>query len=162
MTTTNRIATKYIENVLDDDSATALYMHLKDNIAWSDGVRTRNGGFTRKAFLIEPTYLEYYQEVKHAIIKAIHAMEIVTEPITVGLIYLNYYRDGNDYTPLHSHADSKQLVISLGHPRTLSIGKKFIRMKNGSAVIFGSSTHGVPKETEITDGRISIAVFIKK
>jgi hypothetical protein len=33
-------------------------------------------------------------------------------------------------------------------------------MENGDVAIFGSSTHGVPKNSLITKGRISIAVFM--
>ncbi len=54
----------------------------------------------------------------------------------------------------------KQLIISLGESRTLTIGSKEYNMENGDVEIFGSSYHSVPKNPEITKGRISIAVFI--
>ena len=53
-----------------------------------------------------------------------------------------------------------QVVISLGATRTLIIGKKTFSLNNGDVIIFGSSTHGVPKEPTITNGRISIATFM--
>ena len=64
------------------------------------------------------------------------------------------------YTPNHSHKGSHQLVISLGGKRTLTIGKKKFPMKNGDAIIFGGSTHGIPKEPNAQEGRISIATFM--
>lgn len=76
-------------------------------------------------------------------------------------VYLNYYRNGEMWTPNHSRPGTHQLVISLGATRTLEVTKKKIPMKNGDAILFGSATHGVPKEPEITTGRISIATFMR-
>ncbi len=76
-------------------------------------------------------------------------------------VYLNYYRGGNDYTPSHNHPGTHQLVISLGATRTLEVAKKSYQMTSGSAIIFGTSQHGVPKEVNIQGGRISIATFMK-
>lgn len=75
-------------------------------------------------------------------------------------VYLNNYENGLMYTPMHKHADTIQLVISLGATRTLKVGTKEYRMKNGDAVVFGSSIHGVPQEPSVTEGRISIATFM--
>lgn len=60
---------------------------------------------------------------------------------------------------MYSHPGLVQIVISFGATRTLIIGKKEYNSKNGNVFIFGSSTHGVPKEPKIKDGRISIALF---
>jgi len=35
-------------------------------------------------------------------------------------------------------------------------------MASGDGIIFGTAIHGIPKEPEITEGRISIAIFIRK
>ena len=64
------------------------------------------------------------------------------------------------WTPNHSHKDTHQLVVSLGVTRTLQVGEKKYSMVNGSAIIFGSSIHGVPKDETVTGGRISIATFM--
>ena len=71
-------------------------------------------------------------------------------------IYLNYYKDGNHYTPSHSHKGMTQLVVSLGTSRTLKVGFKDYRLNNGDAIVFGSSTHSIPQENT-NEGRISIA-----
>lgn len=158
----SRTKTVYQEGVVDEDEALALYLSLKDSIPWREGVRSRHG-FTRLAYGILPEALDTeHPEVLHAIVQAVVKMGLVGSEgqIAIGDVYLNYYRDGNDYTPSHSHPHSKQLVISLGAPRKLVVGKKEICMKSGSAVVFGSATHGVPKDTGVTSGRISIAVFI--
>ena len=77
-------------------------------------------------------------------------------------IYLNYYRDGNDFCPNHSHKDTKQLVLSFGTVRPLTVGKKDYNLKSGDGILFGSSIHGIPQDSDITNGRISIAIFIRK
>jgi len=77
-------------------------------------------------------------------------------------IYLNYYRNGEDWTPNHSHPGMKQVVISLGATRLLTMGKSSYAMNNGDAIVFGSGIHGVPKDPTCTTGRISIALFLEK
>lgn len=65
--------------------------------------------------------------------------------------YLNYYKDGTFYTPNHSHPGTVQMVLSFSEPggeRTLKVGKKDYLMQNGSGIVLGSSSHGVPKEGE--------------
>ena len=68
-------------------------------------------------------------------------------------LYVNYYEDGKMYTP------NQGTLLSLGCDRVLVVGKKEYNMKNGDAIIFGSSVHGVPK-SETKEGRISIATFM--
>lgn len=77
-------------------------------------------------------------------------------------VYLNYYRDGNDWTPNHTHPGTTQLVLSLGATRGFVYGKSTYNVNNGDIVIFGATTHGVPKQPDIKEGRISIALFLAK
>ena len=81
--------------------------------------------------------------------------------ISIDGIYLNYYRNGSDWCPSHSHKDTKQLVISIGCTRTFKIGKKEYELNNNDAIIFGSSAHEILQDESIKKGRISIAVFYK-
>lgn len=74
-------------------------------------------------------------------------------------IYLNYYRDGNDWAPSHSHPGETQLIISLGATRSLKIGTKTYEIGNGDVIVFGSSSHSIIQDPSITEGRISIATF---
>jgi hypothetical protein len=133
------------KNALVFEEANSLYAELV-KLPWKDAVRSRNG-FTRLAHQLD---LESKQGEK--------ILGIIKDVLVLG-VYINYYRDGNMYTPQHSHKGTHQLVISLGVPRTLLVGKKSIKMENGDAVLFGSSTHGVPKEVS-NGGRISIATFM--
>ena len=75
-------------------------------------------------------------------------------------IYINYYENGEMYAPNHSHKETYQFILSLGVTRTLNVGKKSYLMKNGDGIIFGSSIHGVPKDSSVNNGRISIATFM--
>ena len=155
---TERVKTCYEENILSEDEALALYLTLRDSIDWTEGIRSRKG-FTRMAFGIEPeSLMGEYRYLLEPIVRA--GTRLGLKVLTIGNVYLNYYRDGNDYTPNHSHTDSKQLVISLGTARNLVVGKKRIKMTNGSGILFGSAVHGVPKDESVKEGRISIAVFL--
>lgn len=146
--------TKLVKNAIDRDEASSLYVLLRDSIEWEAGIPSRVHGFTRKAkSLSMGDYPLLDQVIERALSK------LTTNNYMVMGIYLNYYENGNMFTPNHSHPDSHQLVISLGTTRTLVVGKKEYPMENGDAIIFGSSIHGVPK-SNTTEGRISIATFM--
>jgi len=148
-----RCVTTFKQNVIDGSVSNWFYEYLKHNIQWEDGVRSKNG-FTRKAKSIEPgTIPELDQIVSLALSKLTKQNYLI-----LGL-YINYYENGIMYTPAHSHPKTHQLVISFGATRSLVVGKKTYQMDNGSAIIFGSSTHSVPK-SDIKEGRISIATFM--
>ena len=152
----NRVQTKYYPNIIDSDAAMAIYYYLEENIDWEDGVRSKLG-FTRKA---KPMELGMDAVIDRCIVESLEKMGITTS--NVYGIYLNYYRNGEDWTPNHSHPGMKQVVISLGSTRVLTMGKSSYAMNNGDAIVFGSAVHGVPKDTACTSGRISIALFLEK
>ena len=152
----------YIPNAIDLDYSNTIFDYLKDCIAWEDGIRSKAHGVTRKAKSIDPTQ---YPEILGIIM---HVLQQFYPDVGMGIItptiygtYINYYRDGNDFTPIHNHPSTIQLVISLGATRTLTVGTKTLSMNSGDAVIFGVQKHGVPKDLSVSGGRISIATFIK-
>lgn len=149
--------TRHIDNILDQDEGYKLYFSLVDTIPWQDSIKTRHGGFTRKGYSIE---FGRHSELDHAILTSLLNFGISKDKV-LG-VYLNYYQDGDMYCPNHSHKGTRQIVISLGATRTLNVSNKSYNMQHGSAIIFGSSMHGVPREPGIKDGRISIALFIEK
>jgi len=55
-----------------------------------------------------------------------------------------------------------KLYFSLGATRTLNVSNKTYDIQHCDAIIFGSSTHGIPRDSKIKDGRISIALFLEK
>lgn len=141
---------------LHSDIATFLFNSLRDEIKWEDGIRSRNG-FTRKAFPV-PADSPLMEELMVYITTVLEKMQTCNY-VMLG-IYLNYYQNGEMYTPSHKHPGTHQLVISLGTTRTLKVGSKNYRMKNGDAILFDSQLHSVPKEPTVVDGRISIATFM--
>ncbi len=151
-----RVVTQYYPKLIDEKYATNLYEYLKTHIKWIDGIPSREG-FTRKA---KPLVFGENQYVDFIIAEVFKVLAI-TDVVIYG-IYLNYYRDGNDYTPNHNHPGTKQLVISLGTTRTLTMNKNTYNMSNGDVIIFGSSVHGVPKDLNCKEGRISIALLLSK
>lgn len=146
--------TIYKASAIDPDLATGLYISLKDDIEWEDGVRSRRG-FTRKAKAIN---IQDYPDISNIISDTLKKVSSIKWGI-LG-VYLNYYQNGEMYTPNHRHQGTSQLVISLGATRTLTLGKRSFKMRSGDAILFGSSVHGVPKEPNVIDGRISIATFM--
>lgn len=140
--------------VFDQDTGTAVYEYLKENIVWDDGIPSRREGFTRKA---KPLTYDSDDTVKNLLDIALAKIGGNWDILGV---YLNYYRDGNDFTPSHTHNGTSQLVISLGATRHLQLGTKEFALKNGDVIVFGSSAHGVRKEPDVRDGRISIATFM--
>jgi hypothetical protein len=147
--------TTYKTNILSDDEATQLYGYLESNVRWETGVRSRQG-FTRLAKALEVGEIDLVDEVVAMTLSA-----LTYQRYQVLGVYLNYYKDGQMWTPNHSHPGSHKIVISLGARRPLIVGDKSYEMANGSAIIFGSALHGVPKVNALHEGRISIAVFLK-
>lgn len=143
------------KSAIEPIEATNLYNSLLYGIEWEEGVRSKKG-FTRMA---KPLSYGETTEIDTIINKTLKLMTD-TDYFIEG-IYLNYYKDGESWTPSHTHPGTHQLVISLGATRLLQVNKRDILMENGDAVIFGSSAHGVPKDPTITEGRISIATFMR-
>lgn len=148
-----------VGSVLDVDTAACLFTLLSNEVKWDDGIRSKNG-FTRKAKMIGPQD-SLFEELFPIVQVALKKLSVKDNFAVLG-IYLNYLEDGNMYVPNHSHKGTQQLVISLGAPRTLIIGKTRHRLESGDGAIFGSAIHGVPKEPELKEGRISIATFMKR
>ena len=146
--------THYKTAVLNKYIADEMYNRLLKNIAWDDGVRSKKG-FTRKAKSI---YTGYDMSIDSCIYSTLS--KLAQYEYSIEGIYLNYYEDGNMWTPNHTHPGSHQMVISLGASRMLKVASKDYLMSNGDAIIFGSAIHGVPKDTVCKEGRISIAVFM--
>lgn len=155
MPNNTRCATEYKECVVAPDSAEAAYIYLRDQMQWREGVRSKRGP-TRRACPLGPGDDAVVDNLANL---AIEALATKYNYVVAG-IYLNYYEDGGMWTPNHSHPGSHQVVVSLGAERPLTVAGKTFMMKSGSAIIFGSATHGVPKFPTAAGGRISIALFL--
>lgn len=146
--------TVFLNQAINNEEALNLFTILRDIIEWEDGIPSRKHGFTRKA---KPISIGDYPFIDDIITLVLN--RITTQNYLINHIYLNYYEDGDMFTPNHSHPGTHQLVISLGGTRTLNVATKSYNMKNGDAIIFGSAIHGVPKE-DTYEPRISIATFM--
>lgn len=147
--------TVFVKSVIDPVEATNLYNSLFCDIEWEEGVRSVKG-FTRMAKAINYGDVVEIDTIINKSLKSVTDKAYLIEGI-----YLNYYENGKSWTPSHTHPGTHQLVISLGATRTLQINKKDFIMENGDVVIFGGSAHGLPKDLNVTEGRISIATFMK-
>ena len=150
---TYRCKTTYNEKVVDDAVADFVFNSLRSDVKWVQGVPSKKGP-TRLARPLQIGDNDLVDQLMNQAIK-----ELGQYNYRLDGIYLNYYQDGKMWTPNHSHPGTHQIVISLGCERVLNVAKKEFKMKNGSAIIFGSATHGVPK-CDVTEGRISIASFL--
>ncbi|CAH6419439.1 Hypothetical protein POVN_LOCUS728 [uncultured virus] len=151
------IRTTLYPKFFDANEASAMYTYLKEGVAWEQGIPSRKGP-TR---LAKSMGFGDDENVDVMVERALKGVKLPNNVVHLGM-YINNYRNGNDWTPNHAHQGGVQVVISLGPAaRTLWVGKKAYTMGNGDVIVFGSSIHGIPKEPLITEGRISIATFGK-
>ena len=151
---TTRITTNCFESFIEPDVADVLFKYYRDNIQWveapkSKGRHTRFGSVCSSRDPITMSLVEFVVE------NVGYSVESVTG------VYLNYYKDGDDYTPTHSHPGTIQIILSLGAERVLEVAKKLYPQKSGTVTVFGGSKHGVPR-SETLESRISVAIFIQK
>lgn len=151
------------KEIIDNDTALMSYDYLCRNIHWETGIYSRKyKKETRKAYHVS---LSENSEIDSFILQLIEQTLRKIYPtkteFPLGGIYLNWYRNGQDFCPQHKHPDTVQVVLSLGKKRVVTVGTKSYEPENGDAMIFGSQMHGVPMDNTCMEGRISIAVFIE-
>jgi hypothetical protein len=152
--TSYRCTTVFKENITDPELGTIIFEILRDNMHWVEAIRSKEG-FTRKGQHYRMGSLPLVDQIIRRSI-----LSLTNIPYTITEIFVNYYEHGQMWCQNHNHSGSHQVVLSFGASRTLNIGKRKFIMTNGSGCLFGSSTHGVPKEENVKDGRISIAIFM--
>jgi hypothetical protein len=151
----------HLKGSIDSDTAQNCFDQLKNTIDWNEGIKSK-GRHTRYAFgtnlqRLFDVLLKDFPEVVSAIETTISEYSI--RKLCAG-VYINYYKDKDDWTPNHTHPGTTQIIISLGGFRKFLYGKKEIVSENGDIIVFGSGSHGVPKSEIPTEGRISIALFM--
>jgi hypothetical protein len=185
-----RVMTEHYDKVFDSFHSELIFKHLRDNVDWSESIRSKRGFIDDKGvkaqaftdskgnkFSSEFTRLgKAYDDLsENSVLK--DAVDTITKTIvgegeknsikelTIHGVYLNRYIDGNYWCPNHTHPGTKQIVASFGATRTFNVNKETYKMEDGQAILFGSASHGIPKEEvkkkndEIKTERISIAMF---
>lgn len=158
-----RVYTTILKRFVEKKLATEIFEDLRDNIKWQLGV-----GNSRLAKPL--TFEDASPQIQGILVAAIAkfkkvSIKDVLDKFNIYGIYLNFYRDGDDYTGSHTHTTS-QIVVSFGSMRTLKVGAKEYHMRHGHVIMFGRSAHGVPKEKVKTKDsfggqRISVAAFFE-
>jgi hypothetical protein len=156
----SKCKTQVLEGAVDSTTTKVLFEYLKHNVEWVESIKSRknrtNGGFTRLGCSIDlAEHPDILEVIKSTIAKFNKGINYVIQGV-----YLNWYKDGNMWSPNHTHTGVHSLVISLGATRNFVLGKKTVPVKDGDAVIFGTALHGIPVQSEVTEDRISIAVFL--
>ena len=146
--------TKHYKSFFDKTESDCVFEYLQ-KIEWHDGIKK-----TRKAKMVDLSAEDEFSERIATIVLTV-VSELKMNDINILGAYINNYRDGNDHAPTHSHPKQVQIIISFGETRTLIVGKKSYPVGHGDVVVFGSSSHSVPKEKDKKQ-RISIAVFCEK
>jgi len=145
---------------LEDSRGTHLFQFLRENVTWEQGVRSRRGETRLAKSLNFIEFLMLLDDFPGELAQINELIENYSIKKGCAGVYINYYRNGVDWTPNHTHPGTTQMVVSLGATRTFTYGKNHIASKNGDIFLFGSSVHGVPKEPNIAEERISIAFFL--
>lgn len=165
----SKTKTIFYPEILDSKTAEVAYDFIKNNTLWVDSVYSKKAKkITRKGYTVnlDLSTLDVIDEfiigIVENILINIEKKDGAKSNYGILGIYVNYYQDGKSFCPNHSHPGTTQLVLSLGTTRKFILGKKEYNVKAGDAIIFGSSIHGIPEQPEITDSRVSIAIFLKK
>lgn len=166
-----RISPLHIENYLKEINIDQeqLFELLKNNINWVDPSRSiakhrLSYNFFNLLLENEELFRTLESEILPIMEKCLNVIikhYKFTGKIGIAGVFLNYQRDGNDYTPSHIHKDTAQFVLAVGKKRKLFVNKKNYLSGEGSLTFFGSSPHGVEKEKDEKGERISIAVFLQ-
>lgn len=70
----------------------------------------------------------------------------------------NWYPDGKTSIAPHNH-DFWSAILSFGEPRIFLLDGQPLLLGDGDLLVFGTQRHSVPKMFEVTEGRVSIAIF---
>jgi len=150
---------RYFPNLINEEQSMKSFNTLKNKVQWHAGIKSR-GRETRKAYqcpLLSDNPMDI--KIRELVLKCVDRC-VQSESVIIQGIYLNYYRDGDDWTPQHNHPGTMQLIMSFGATRELKIGSKSYDIKSGDVILFGEQKHGIPKNPSIKESRISIAVFL--
>lgn len=152
----------YYPNFIPKSASSAVFETFLKITPWKDGIcsRTTKGKPSRKAYSVDMQATDNVnQSYVSFITGCMSQLDINSEYAVLG-IYANYYRDGNDCAPTHSHQGQTQLVVSFGASRKLIVKDKTFVMNSGDLIIFGPEPHSVPQQPEVTEPRISLATFM--
>lgn len=149
------ICTKIYPKYLDDNESISMFVYLRENVRWGEGIQTRAGAHTRLAL----NYNLGSDNIIDTFLKKINSTK-PTGNFQLAGIYLNYQRDVKEYTPLHSHEGGFQQVVCLGPTKSKFIvdNKNYI-LGNADVIVFGREKHGLPKDKACHEERISIDTF---
>lgn len=173
----------YIDKVLSDAKAMALYDHLVSHLNWQQPEILVFGKYHRiprlQCFIAEPDVHYGYsnsQLVKEPWPDALLAMRNRLQRVygqAFNALLVNWYRDGEDSMGWHSD-DEKELglepvivSISLGATRKFTIRHKqtarihSLLLRSGSCLVMHSHSqsayqHALPKQKKVTSGRINL------
>jgi hypothetical protein len=70
----------------------------------------------------------------------------------------NWYPDGKTSIAPHNH-DFWSAILSFGESRVFMLDGQPLMLGDGDLLVFGTQRHSVPKMPEVSEGRVSVAVF---
>jgi hypothetical protein len=73
-------------------------------------------------------------------------------------LFICYYRDGDDVCPMHKHK-CRQITLSIGDDRNMTVGTKKVKLYNGSVIYLHTEKHGILKDESSKGNRLSFNLF---
>lgn len=150
---------QHIEKGLTDEQS-AQWFDICVQLPYHQGIKSRRYGPTRLACAL--SILKDALSAEHNFFSR-ELQELADKYLPghkVSGIYINFYRDGKMFTPMHRHTNTVQMVVSLGASRTFKINTRTMLVKDSDIVIFGSQPHGILREPECETSRFSVACFL--
>jgi len=141
-----------LANGLDWKKGKVLYRHEDTNELT---IRFDANGKARDARRWCANYTGGLPSMDRLLQKAFSVMDIRD---TKARVVSNYYEDGNSGLFAHRH-DYWTCLISLGSERVLNLDDKYLMVRDGDVLTFGTQMHGVPMMPLITTGRMSVIIF---
>lgn len=179
---------KYISQFIDEKTAKEYFPVIKQETEWAIYAPSRNSRLVNifphevQQFIGISEYL--YKnglatsdlDLSGLILLKLASQLIMKEMVVIEGIFLNYYKNGSDYCPMHSDTYGEDRNISV---YTLSLGcsRDFLLKKNGKGnksekiklnegdLYFMSSElqkthkHSIPKRKKVNEERISVVFF---
>lgn len=158
----SKTKTVHYSEIFDQKTAEGAYEYMKNNIEWTDGIYSRkHKSISRQAYSFENKENDVDDYILQLVKIGLSKINDTNDYIVLG-VYVNYYKNQDDWCPMHAHKGTVQMILSFGATRPLKVGTKEYNLKSGDGIVFGSSSHGFDKDPNLKEGRISIAIFLGK
>lgn len=102
---------QHVKSILEPEVADCYFELLKNEIPWRQGIYNQT--------ILSPSLIHRVEDntnlINNAILELIdNCLERLSLNGFIHDVYLEYYRNGQDWAPFHHHCGEDEIVISLG------------------------------------------------